>query len=260
MNEFLQAALEVSYKAGDLLLANFGQKQKVVEERGGHILIEADLTAEKEILKTIQKKFPTHSIISEAATIEKKGEYNWVLDPLDGTKAYVSGLPFWGVSVCLLKENKPTVAVIYLPTFNELYSATKGGGSWMNKKEIKVSQTKSLKDVLVDFATGDKSQLEKIENVLLKVAPKVRRTVDLASCALALAFVAKGTLGAYIEEGIECNDIAAGALLVKEAGGRVTDLTGKEIDYTKSEVSILATNGKVHQEVLSVLDSPSESR
>ena len=224
------------------------------KKRLGDIATDADITSEKIILALLQKHFPNHNFISEEAGKTDSGsEYTWLIDPLDGTIPYSSGLPIFGVSIGLLRNFQPQLGVVIMPDSGRLFWAERGKGAYMNGDRIAVSLEKDLINCVVGFDVpyiGTRS--DAINRRLLHLADKVRYPTMLGCASAGAVFVASGILDAYLHSAHPW-DYAAGALIVSEAGGRVTDYRGNNIDWSKDWIDLFASNGKIHDEILSLI-------
>lgn len=245
---------EISVGAGEILLKYFGRKHDIQIKPGAGIVTEADKAAESYVLKQILRKFPESSIITE-----ETGEYSgasellWVIDPLDGTSNYAHGFPWFCVSIGVYSKGKALAGAVYQPILKEFFFAEKSVGSFLNGKRIKVSKGNRLADSLLGtgFYYSKKAQLAKemkIFHRVNEVAQAVRRP---GSAALDLACVSCGRFDGFWEKGLSSWDVAAGLLLVEEAGGMVTNYSGSETDIFSGEV--IASNGKIHRDLVKVI-------
>ncbi len=258
---FLDVALDAAFKGSEILLKYWGKLHNIREKTFAWDLVtEADKESESMIIKTIRKKFPSHQILAEESGMgnQEKSEYLWVIDPLDGTTNYTHQYPMVSISIGLLHNRERVVGVVYNPIFKELFQATKGSGTSLNGKEVHVSKTEKLKFSLLatGFAydrrtTRDNNYAEFCR--LTNISQGVRR---LGSAALDLAYVAAGRLDGYWERGLQPWDMAAGSLLVEEAGGTVSGYDGNTFDLFSGR--ILATNGIIHRELSENLIKPKE--
>lgn len=210
-----------------------------------------DKTAEKKIIDALSVIIPEAGFIAEEGTSDKKGDiYNWVIDPLDGTTNFIHGIPTYCVSIGLLKDNQLISGVIYEPNRDEMFYAWKDGGAYLNGKPISVSKTKKLANSLL--ATGfpyyDYRRLEAYMDILKWLMHNSRGVRRIGSAAIDLAYVACGRFEAFYEYSLNPWDVAAGALIVKEAGGSVTDFQGGE-DYLFGR-EIIASNKHMEAELL----------
>lgn len=246
---FLDVAKSAANQGGMVLKEFWGQQLAIAEkERQGDLVTEADKKAEMEIVKVIKEHFPEHGILAEESGKlgTKDSNYLWVIDPLDGTTNYAHGYPLSAVSIGLLINGIPSVGVVYNPMYEELWSGAKGQGATLNNHAIQVSDTTELsKSLLVSGFAYDRR--ETLDNnyaefcYLTHLTQGVRRS---GSAALDLAHVACGRFDGYWERGIKLWDIAAGIVILEEAGGKVSAYNGDRIDFNSGR--ILATNGKIH--------------
>jgi myo-inositol-1(or 4)-monophosphatase len=219
-----------------------------------NLVTEADHAAEKAIISVIKEAFPEHFILSEeAGAIVQDSTYKWIIDPIDGTVNFAHGIPLNCVSIGLEHDGSMIMGAVYNPHMNEFYLAERSKGATLNEKPIHVStQEQTLHACLV---TGFPYTYLDMENGPLQIFERfIRRGVPvrrLGSAAIDLCWVAAGRFDGFYEHKLEAWDSAAGALMVEEAGGKVTDFTGGE--FSVYQHRILATNGKIHDEMLSVI-------
>jgi myo-inositol-1(or 4)-monophosphatase len=212
-----------------------------------------DLKAEKRILSVLGKNFPSYSVYSEEKGKEiKESDYMWVVDPLDGTTNYSVRNPFFDVSIALLKGGEAILGVVYSPVTGEVFHAEKGGGSYLNGKRIHVSKESDISKLLLVYChNNDERNVMRITEVFRRIKPLPIDFNRMRAGALELAFVAAGRLGCYLSCGFQSYDVVAGALLVREAGGRITDFRGDEWNPGKDD--FLASNGKIHDKIVELL-------
>ncbi len=248
----LAAARRAALAAGAVLMKHYG-KVDAEYKKDGSVVTKADRESEELIKSMLFRAFPGHSFLGEESGLDEKGsEFRWVVDPLDGTSNYSMKNPFFNVSIGLLKGGEPVLGVVFSPVQKELFSAVRGKGAFMNGKRIMVSGETGLSRSKVAFCHGkDKRSVEVISGVFHSMKSMNDTFRQLGSAALELAYVACGRLDAFLSAGTHPWDVAAGLLIVREAGGRVTDFSGKE--YGMYSPDILATNGKVHRELMRVL-------
>jgi myo-inositol-1(or 4)-monophosphatase len=249
MQTFLDIATVAATTAGGILKTYLGNVTSVVAKgEAGDLVTEADKAAETIILEVLNRHFPSHAILAEeSGTLgQSSSEYLWAIDPLDGTTNFAHGYPFSAVSIGLLIAGIPRVGVIYNPFADELFQAATGWGAKLNQREIRVSQTATLQASLLvtGFAydrrqTPDNNYAEFCH--LTHLTHGVRRS---GSAALDLASVACGRLDGYWERGIKPWDMAAGIVLIREAGGKVTAYDESLLEIESGRV--LATNGYLH--------------
>ena len=261
---FLEIATEAALAAGAVLQGYLGKLDAVVEKgRPGDLVTEADKASEAVILEILRRHFPSHAILAEESGKlgNTESEFLWAIDPLDGTTNYAHQYPFFATSIGLLIAGVPQIGVIFDPFHNELFRAAIGLGATRNRCKIEVSETAQLsKSLLVTgFAydrreTTDNNYAEFCH--LTHLTQGVRRS---GSAALDLAHVACGRLDGYWERGIAPWDIAAGVVLLSEAGGKVTAYDGSPLSIESGR--ILATNGHIHASLSHELQQvKSESR
>ena len=244
-------------EAGDFALEEFTKIHTYKEKPATKDIVTAvDIECEKRIVEILRKNFPTHTLLTEERLLPKKlKSYAWWVDPLDGSISYVFNLPYWGVCVALIHRGKPILGVSYFPQTRSLYWATNGGGAFLNYKRIQVSQTPSLVDSVIGIDYGYRGERkEGVKEVTKKLSDKVKYLVTYACTAGAIALVAEGKLAGYIHHMARRFDLAAGALLVTEAGGSLSNIYGRPVDWTKtSTVHFVCTNGKIHKELIKTL-------
>jgi myo-inositol-1(or 4)-monophosphatase len=249
---------DLTKKAGREILSYFQGEFRIDKKdhrMGGiDIVTDADRASEDLIMQAIRREFPDHDILTEETVTERTGSrWLWVVDPLDGTVNFSHGYPMFSVSIALMNESEIIAGTVYDPVHKESFSAFKGGGSFLNGNCVQVSAARSLDRSVV--ATGfpyDKAFSE-VNNIaeFTRVVMKVQGIRREGSAALDLAYVACGRLDGFWELKLKPWDMAAGMLLVSEAGGRVTDRTGRPTDVKTS--SIVATNGFIHDFLVDVL-------
>ncbi|MBA7715071.1 Inositol-1-monophosphatase [subsurface metagenome] len=260
MKEFRELAIKAAKEAGSILRENLGRIRKIdykgkarpapIYWGGVNLVTDIDRKAEERIIGIIKKEHPSHDILTEERRIEEKGsQYKWIIDPLDGTTNYVHGYPRYCVSIALEKNGEVILGVVYDPVPDELFLAEKGKGATLNGRKISVSKINKLDKSLL--ATGFPYDRRERADEYLKIyrefmvnSQGVRRD---GSAALNLCYTANGRFDGFWEEQLAPWDVAAGSLIVTEAGGRVTDFKGDRIDIYEKE--ILASNGKIHKEM-----------
>ncbi len=252
----LAIAVDAAKAAGEYLLEALNEKRDIDMKGVVDIVTDADREAERIIHDIISKAFPEDEFLSEEGT-ETSGKTGlmWVVDPLDGTTNYAHRFPVFCVSVALVKDGESQVGVIYNPNLDELFISHKGEGAYLNGEKIKISNNDKLLECLL--ATGfpydiRESNNDNLDNFVLfykKGAQAVRRA---GSAALDLAYTACGRFDGFWEMKLHAWDIAAGILLVEEAGGKVTDFEGNRVDLFKGEV--LASNGIIHRDMQKIIE------
>jgi len=258
MKDFKECAIEIAREAG-IFLKNKLNSVHTIDYKGEiNLVTEVDKISEEIITSKITTLFPDHDILAEEFTdIDSGSDFRWIIDPLDGTTNYAHGYPFFCVSIALEKLDTMIVGIIYDPMLDEMFVAEKGKGAFLNDREIHVSNTRGIiKSLLAtgfpyDIQKDSQNNLNYFNEMILK-AQAIRRA---GSAALDLAYVAAGRFDGFWELKLNPWDIAAGWLLVEEAGGIVTDMGGN--DYYLESSSILASNGRIHREMMAVLESAS---
>jgi myo-inositol-1(or 4)-monophosphatase len=257
----LKTTLLKATEAGAKELQRFFNGEFKISNKEGmnNLVTEADHAAEKAIIEVIKKDFPNHFILSEeAGEIIMDSEYKWIIDPIDGTVNFANGIPICCVSIGLEQSGKMILGAVYNPLMNEFYFAEKGGGAMLNNKKIFVSdKTEVVKSCLVTgfpytYLDAPNGPLQVFERFIRKGIP-VRR---LGSAAIDLCWVAAGRFDGFYEHKLQAWDSAAGFLMVEEAGGKVTDFEGNY--YSPYQPHLVATNGKIHNELLAVVNNKKE--
>ena len=252
---FLATAVEAVLRAGSLQMAQFCTDLKIEKKGAIDLVTEVDLAVERNFREMIAERFPDHAVLAEemGSAGEATGRHCWIFDPLDGTTNYAHGLPIFASSLALEIDGVITVGAIYDPSRRELFTATLGGGAYLNGVPMRVSSTATLIDALLVTGfpytvheTGD--DLVSLFAAFLSKAQAVRR---LGSAALDLCYVAAGRMDAFWEQHLKPWDMAAGALMLAEAGGKVTSLDGSPFDVRKGQ--LMASNGALHGALLDVV-------
>lgn len=252
----LNFAIETAREAGQLLLEKFGRKINVSKKGDINLVTEADLASEKLIIERIKSYHPKHSILAEesgeAVIIGGENKWKWIIDPLDGTTNFAHGYPCFCVTIALEHDGEIVIGVTFDPTRNELFAAESGRGATLNNKPIRVSDTEKLSESLI--VTGfpyDFKQREDFARHLTSFLLNSRGVRRDGSAAIDMAYVACGRFDGFWEEGLNPWDVAAGFLLIEEAGGQVSYYNGEKFSiYTPP---ICASNGAIHAEMLNVL-------
>ena len=244
-------------RAGEIQLTRQASGFRVSKKGEIDLVTEVDLECERMCRAVIAERFPGHDVLAEefgaGSSIGPRSRWRWVFDPLDGTTNYAHGLPIYCSSLGLEIDGRTEVGVVYDPSRRELFTALRGGGAWLNDQALRVSETSTLIDALivtgfpydVHQKTGD---LVALFGAFLSRARAVRR---LGSAALDLCYVAAGRFDAFWEQHLKPWDVSAGALIAEEAGGRVTGMDGSPFDIAAAH--LVASNGRVHEEMLTVI-------
>ncbi|MBT5016736.1 inositol monophosphatase [Candidatus Peregrinibacteria bacterium] len=247
-------ALKAAKQAGDYLLSNFRKDPKLMLKRGSakDVVTKYDKESDQMIRREIEAIFPDHNLVTEeGGEFDRNSEYTWLVDSLDGTGNFAVGNPFFAVSIGVMKGKELVLGVIYAPYLNELYVAEKGKGAYLNGQKLTVSEVAMLKDSYVTSCEGGDSERKQLNPINSRLYPKVQDLRKLGSAALECAWVASGRAEAYFTTKI-CNyDVAAGVLLVEEAGGKVSDFEGRW--WQPIQDGFLFSNELVHEELLQVV-------
>ncbi|HLO16721.1 MAG TPA: inositol monophosphatase family protein [Anaerolineales bacterium] len=254
MSEILQLVEVIIRQAGAVLVKGYGNVRHIQQKGVIDLVTEFDKHSEEIIISSIQQEFPDHAILAEESGHNNTiSEYQWVIDPLDGTTNFAHGIPVFSVSIGLLKNDSPVLGVAYDPLRNEMFSAELGHGATLNNHPIHVSSQINLRQAIMstgfpyDVHTNPRNNFAQFVQFQLRT----QAVRHLGSAALDCAWTAMGRLEGYWEFGIKPWDIVAGALIVREAGGRVTTADGDE--NFLSDDSILVSNGLLHEQMLQVL-------
>jgi myo-inositol-1(or 4)-monophosphatase len=252
----LQLAVDTALEAGRFLKMNIGKYKQLERKHGeeSNLVTEIDKKAEHLIIEKIKQRYPQHSFLGEESGIHTSdSEFKWVIDPLDGTTNFTHGLPIFCTSIALEHNGEIILGVIYDPNSEELFTGEKGKGAYLNSRKMRVSDTRSLMESLIvtgfpyDIKKNPYNAVEHFSNVLME-SQAVRR---LGSAALDLSYVACGRFDGFWEVTLNPWDMAAGVLFVQEAGGKFTNFKGFPSDIYNPNV--LATNGRIHDQLVGVL-------
>jgi myo-inositol-1(or 4)-monophosphatase len=254
MDSYKNIAVLAAKKSGQLLKRKLGQERKVTFKGVVNLVTEMDLLSEKIIVSTIRRHYPHHNILAEEKAA-KQGDspFRWIVDPLDGTTNYAHGYPTFCVSIALEKKGEIILGVVYDPMRNETFLAERGKGARLNGKKIHVSSTSKISLSLLatgfpyDLRESPVNNFDHFHNFAIR-AQAVRRA---GSAALDLCYVAAGRFDGFWEMKLGPWDLAAGSLIVREAGGKVTDFSGKNLSLDGR--TVLASNRKIHRKMTEVL-------
>ena len=255
----LDTAIQAARAAGHILVKRLPDQREVHVKGLRDIVTDADLAAEKVIIQTIHARFPDHALLAE-----EKGEssgvspYLWVVDPLDGTTNYSRRFPTFSVSIGLVHQGRLTAGVVYDPLHDHLFTAERGRGATLNGAPLHVSRFNDVAHAVIglDWAHSNKNRHEIVAR-LGRVAPSCGTLRGIGSAALGLCYVAAGWLDAYFHIGLKPWDMAAGLLLIEEAGGCVTDIEGHP--WCPWDPRVLVSNGTLHQALLELMEGVSET-
>lgn len=252
MHPMLNTAVKAARRAGSILMRNADRIDRLTVEFKGHndFVTEVDRMAEREIIDILKRAYPDHAILAEETGTQAGGDYCWVIDPLDGTTNFLHGYPQYAVSIALQHRGRLEQAVVFDPQRNELFTATRGQGAHLNDRRMRVSQTHDMKRALLGTGFPFKSQayLDFWVNVFRAVAPETSGVRRAGSAALDLAHVACGRFDGFWEFGLKPWDMAAGCLLIEEAGGMLGDPNGGQ-EHMRTGL-LVAGNPRIYAEVL----------
>ncbi len=259
MHPMLNTAIKAARRGASVInRASFDLSQiQVSEKKHNDFVTQIDEAAEEAIVDVLLKAYPSHAILAEesgaSASQNQDSEYVWIIDPLDGTTNFIHGFPQYCVSIALQHRGVTTQAVVYDPVHNDLFTASKGDGTYLNGKRLRVSKRDKLSDSLIGtgFPARDMSRLDEYMAMFKIMTEQCQGLRRPGSAALDLAYVAAGRLDGFFEKGLQSWDMAAGALLITEAGGIVAGFTG-DADYLEKG-DIIAGNPKIFYQMISLL-------
>ena len=255
MNPTLNIAVRAARSAGNVIIRNLGKLDTLAihtKDRNDFVT-EVDRQAEQEIIYILRKAFPAHGILAEESGLQEGDEYQWIIDPLDGTTNFLHGFPQFAVSIAMRHKGRLEHGVIYDPLRQEIFSASRGDGAMLNDQRIRVTKRKTLEGSLLGTGFPFKSQqhLEVYLEMFRALFPQTAGVRRAGSAALDLAYVATGRLDGFWEIGLNIWDMAAGVLLIQEAGGLSGDFSGGH-DHLESG-NIVAGNPKLFADILKTI-------
>jgi myo-inositol-1(or 4)-monophosphatase len=250
----IEFAISVAKEAGALLRDRLNTNFQISHKGEINLVTEVDLASEALIRDRIATQYPRHQILAEEGGLaESSSQYRWIIDPLDGTTNYAHGYPIFCVSIGLEYQGEAIIGVVYDPMRDELFSAERGSGAWLNNRKIQVSSTKELLKSLLstgfpyDIKSSNLTNLDHWTNFAMN-AQALRRD---GAAALDLCYVACGRFDGFWELNLSPWDMAAGGLIVTEAGGRVSDFTGGQ--FSPYHPEIIASNGLIHDSMIDII-------
>jgi myo-inositol-1(or 4)-monophosphatase len=257
MHPLLNIGVRAARRAGELIVRHLNQLDAIkIDAKGRNDFVsEVDRLAEQDIIRTVQKSYPDHAFLAEESGASGDAEYVWIIDPLDGTTNFLHGFPVFCVSIAVMHRGRLEHGVIYDPLRQELFTTSRGTGAMVDGRRMRVSDTRLLSKALVGTGFPFRAAPEALDAYLgmlraaMVEASGVRRP---GAAALDLAYVAAGRLDGFWEFGLSIWDIAAGALMVQECGGIITDLVGGE--GWRQSGHVVAGNPKIHDALLRLID------
>ncbi|HOA83146.1 MAG TPA: inositol monophosphatase family protein [Thermodesulfovibrio thiophilus] len=249
MKDYLSIGIQAAKLAGTIIQDRIGtiSTDEITQKSVSDYVTDVDVTSEKTIIEHIKKFFPSHQIMAEESSNSyQKTEYLWIIDPLDGTTNFIHGFPVVAVSIALMHKGNIVIGVVYDPTRDELFYAEQGSGAFLNENRIKVSSIKnaSLSLISTGFPFRNKQYIDQYMKIFRELLYSVSDLRRPGAAAIDLAYVASGRVDGFFEFALSPWDIAAGSILIKEAGGTVSDFEGAET-YLKTG-HIIAGNPEIH--------------
>jgi myo-inositol-1(or 4)-monophosphatase len=252
---FLTTAIEAVVRAGDIMMSRLGGEVRVDKKGTIDLVTEVDVAIERTFRALIAERFPGHDVLGEelGGSAVRPGVPCWVFDPIDGTTNFAHGLPIFCASVALELDGAAIVAAVYDPTRKELFTAVKGAGAFVSGRPLRVSEARELVDAMLvtGFPYDVHQRVDEIVGLFGAFVGRARAVRRLGSAAIDLCYVAAGRLDGFWESDLKPWDIAGGALIVEEAGGRVSGLAGEP--FNSRAGSVLATNSLLHEQMLQVI-------
>ena len=253
MSEFLNIAQKAAWASGQILMDNFGKvsKNDIRKKAATDFISFVDESSEKKIIEIIQQSFPDHTFFAEEGGIlDNQSDYVWIIDPLDGTTNYLHSIPVFAISIALKRKDETLIGVVYDPVQQDTFYAEIGKGTFLNDKSVRVSQTASLKEsfIATGFPFKSKQKLRDYVKVFSDIFNSCIGMRRMGAAAIDLAYVASGRFDGFWEIGLAPWDIAAGRILISEAGGTFTDFWNTS--DIKDSSYVLATNSAIHQELI----------
>lgn len=255
MHPMLTIAIQAARQASKILLRFIDHLDSldISTKARNDFVTEVDRLSEREIISVIRKAYPEHSILAEESGFSEGNDYCWIIDPLDGTTNYLRGFPHFAITIAFKHKQTIEVGIVYDPIRHELFTATRGQGAKLNDHRIRVSQNKKLENSLIGtgFPCREPHHLRPYMNIFEAVFPKTAGIRRAGAAALDLAYVAAGRLDGFWEASLKEWDMAAGTLLIQEAGGLVGDFHGEE--YYLDNGNIIAGNPKIYKGLLDLI-------
>lgn len=254
-SKFLDIAKQAATEAGKIVAA-YQQKERHFTQKThiNDLVTKADVEAEQKILGIIKSTFPKHNILAEESGREDHGsEYTWAIDPIDGTLAFITGMPMYAVSVGLLKNGQPFVGAVNMVGMGQLYFAEKNKGACVNDSQIKVSAISEIEQSSLSLDFGNKNRPDRFKMRIEPFYEKIRSVYGLNGAAAELVLTARGFIDGFI---LSANpwDFAAGSIILEEAGGKISDYQGNPVDWSAEKINIIGSNGLIHDKMVELFN------
>ena len=257
MHPLITIGIRAARKAGDYIIRNLDRASdiQIHEKKLNDFVSEIDRNSERIIIDTIHSSYPDHGIVAEESGLHGEGEFQWIIDPLDGTTNFLHGFPQFAISIAVKQKDQINHAIVYDPLKQELFTATRGEGALLDNRKIRVSKRKHLNGALLGtgFPFGESLDMETFLKTFRAIFPVTAGIRRAGAASLDLAYVACGRLDGYWEYGLKQWDIAAGSLLVQEAGGIVTGVANNESFLSSG--NILCGNPDIHADLFKIINS-----
>lgn len=255
MHPAINVAIKAARAASNIIMrfADRLDTLKVTEKGRNDFVSEVDRMAEQEIIEILQNAYPNYAVLAEESGYQEGQDFCWIIDPLDGTTNFLHGFPQYAISIALVHRNQIEIAVIFDPIRNELFTASRGGGAHLNNRRMRVSQVAQLKGALIGtgFPFRDMSTFQHYIKMFEAVVPQAAGVRRAGAAVLDLAYVAAGRFDGFWESGLKPWDMAAGVLLIKEAGGIITDYQGG--DKFLESGQLVAGNPKIYKSLFDLI-------
>ncbi len=257
MHPIVNIGVRAARRAGDLIVRHINQLDAIkVDSKGRNDFVsEVDRMAEQDIIQTVRRSYPDHAFLAEESGASGDAEYVWIIDPLDGTTNFLHGFPVFCVSIAVMHRGRLEHGVIFDPLRNELFTASRGTGASVDGRKMRVSDTRLMEKSLIGTGYPYKPESDWLDAYMDMLKSAIRETSGVrrpGAAALDLAYVAAGRLDGFWEIGLNIWDIAAGALMIQECGGIVTDLAGR--DGWQQSGNVVAGNPKIHEALLKLIE------
>ena len=246
----MEVAKAVALEAGAILVERFHKEKQITVKGRGDIVTDVDTFVESKILNTLGKEFPEAGLLGEESSMaDLDTGYVWVIDPIDGTRNYASGIPLFSLVIGLVQDGEVLLGINYDPLRKEMFHAEKGKGAFLNDKRLQVTEKRSIEDSIIGFDLSYNDQgAANTMDVILSIWPEMQTARIMGSAALGISYVAAGRTDLYFHHKLQPWDQVAGIILVQEAGGVITDRNGRDISVSSD--GLIASNEKIHSSFL----------